>query len=242
MVFEKVVAIDGPSGSGKSTLAKALSQRLDFLYVDTGAMFRALAVKASDQLDSHQQQDPSSVASWLPTLSLDYRGKDGELIFINQENLTTRIRDHHISNLASQLSKMPCVRTYLQEAQRDLVKDRYCIMEGRDIGTVIFPHSFCKIFLTASLDVRAKRRFAELTLKNPQLTLEQVQKDMLDRDERDSQREMAPLKKASDAIEVDSGNQFFHQSFEDELQHVIGLIHQAAKNKNMILPSLPLVL
>jgi cytidylate kinase len=232
MTKAKVVAIDGPSGSGKSTLAKSLSQRMKFLYVDTGAMFRAVAVMANEQQRLWMDEPDDLFKKWLETLSFEYKGHEKELIVINQKNVTAQLRDHHVSEQASVLSKRLPLRRYLQEIQRQLVKDQFCVMEGRDIGTVIFPDSFCKIFLTAELSVRAKRRAKELQQRHPHLTWEQVQDDMRLRDERDAQRETAPLKKADDAIEVDSS----HLSFEDELQHVVTIVQQAAKNHGLQLP------
>lgn len=201
---EKVLAIDGPSGSGKSTVAKMVAQQLGFIYVDTGAMFRALGLTAF--LSGVDITNPLSVGNWIQNIHFTYPGNTDELVVVNGENLTQKIREHHVSSLASQISRLPVVRNYLLHFQRQLVKDFFCTMEGRDIGTVVFPYAFCKIFLTASPEVRAQRRFDELKSKNPQMKFDfqQILRDVVDRDSADSLRDLAPLKPAHDAFVLDS--------------------------------------
>lgn len=206
--YAKVLAIDGPSGSGKSTLAKQTAQKLNFLYVDTGAMFRALALVFDAQGLEPQKiaADESKALAFLQSLKIDYAPQKHILISINGEDLTLGIRQHRVSALASQYSQMAFVRTFLLDFQRKLAKEKFCVMEGRDIGTVVFPNAFCKIFLTASLEARAKRRFDELQALQgdnaPQF--EKVMMDLKKRDESDAARALAPLSQASDAQALDS--------------------------------------
>ncbi|MEI8347390.1 MAG: (d)CMP kinase [Pseudomonadota bacterium] len=187
----KVIAIDGPSGSGKSTVAKEIAKHLNILYVDTGAMFRAVGLA----LDQHQIdfEDNQKLQDFLKTLKMDY-GVEGTLIKINDEDLTHKIREHHVSGLASQVSQLPSIRQLLLDWQRQIARERFCVMEGRDIGTVIF--------LTANEMERARRRHLELSAKGQTLSFEQVLKDVRERDERDTARAHAPLKQAADAVAV----------------------------------------
>lgn len=208
---DKVIAIDGPSGSGKSTITKILAKELGFLYLDTGAMFRALAYKLSElgidfSKDELSSEELDQVSGFLNSLDFKYAPRDGVLIEVNGEDLTQKIREHHVSKLASLASKIPTVRKYLKEKQREAAKTGPSILEGRDIGTVIFPDAALKFFLTASSSVRARRRLDQLKEqgKDSGLTIEGIQKDIEKRDEQDSKRSLAPLKKAPDAIEVDT--------------------------------------
>lgn len=195
--MQKAVAIDGPSGAGKSTLAKKLARDLGLLYVDTGAMYRALGLYFYRQ--QVRMEDEDSLASYLPLIQFDYGKSEVELVVVQGENLTQDIRQHFVSDLASRISKSPALRKFLLQKQRDLALGQYCVMEGRDIGTVIFPRAFCKIFLTATPEVRAQRRFLELQAKNSSVSFEQVLEDVVQRDKRDQERDIAPLKQAADA-------------------------------------------
>lgn len=203
--YSKVVAIDGPSGSGKSTVAKMISHKMGFLYVDTGAMFRAIGLYLSRQGIS--LEDEKAIAIVLDRLSFKYGQSPECLVEVHGENLTKEIRAHHVSDLASRVSKLPVIRSYLKTLQRDLAFEKICVMEGRDIGTAVFPQAFCKIFLTASLDIRAERRFKELKDKGMgQLTFDEIRRDIEQRDQRDTQRTIDPLKKAEDALYFDSSH------------------------------------
>lgn len=203
--FAKVIAIDGPSGSGKSTIAKELAQALSVLYIDTGAMFRALAYVADElKVDLKEGED---LTHFLNSLKVEYGVNDKCLIRINDTDLTDKIREHHVSRLASVISQLPTVRKYLLDYQRSLAKNKICVMEGRDIGTVVFPDSFCKFFITASVDIRAERRLKQLRENGDlKITLEQIAEDVRKRDETDSNRAVAPLKKSDDAILLDTSN------------------------------------
>jgi len=201
--FAKVIAIDGPSGSGKSTIAKQLAQNLGVLYIDTGAMFRALAYVANET--NIELTEGRSLESFLDSLDIDYGVSEKSLICINGQNLSEKIREHHVSKLASIISQLPSVRKYLLDFQRKLALDKICVMEGRDIGTVVFPDSFCKFFITASVEVRAERRLKQLRENGDQaITLNQIAEDVRKRDETDMNRSFAPLKKAEDAMMLDT--------------------------------------
>ena len=160
MTQTTVIAIDGPSGSGKSTIAKTLASELGILYIDTGAMFRALAFHAHNAgIDLHDEQ---AVTKSLENIKIEYQTEDNALIKINGIDLSKKIREHHVSKLASIISQIPSVRTFLLDFQRNLANSKVCVMEGRDIGTVVFPNAFLKFFITASIEVRAKRMLDQL--------------------------------------------------------------------------------
>lgn len=203
MTFRSI-AIDGPSGAGKSTLAKALAARLGFLYVDTGAIYRTLGLYVS-----RQGGDCARLEEVLPHLdrvdiSMTY-GADGlQHMLLQGEDVTAAIRENHVSALASQVSAHPQVRAFLLEMQRELAKRHNVIMDGRDIGTVVLPRADLKIFLTASVDQRAQRRFLELQAAGQPVTLEQLRREIAQRDYADTHRAAAPLRQAEDAVVVDT--------------------------------------
>lgn len=210
--YAKIIAIDGPSGSGKSTLAQIVANKLNFLYIDTGAMFRALGIVLNQQFgpfesDHYQKPSLQSISTFLADLKMKYGNADF-LVSINGVDYTSQIRDHEVSKLASVVSAWEEVRQFLKSFQRSLVDDRPCVMEGRDIGTVVFPDAYCKIFLTASSHVRAQRRLDQLRAMKPHLSysFEDILRDVEDRDESDRSRAIAPLKKADDAHELDSSD------------------------------------
>lgn len=203
--FAQVIAIDGPSGSGKSTIAKELARALHVLYIDTGAMFRALGFYADQQ--KIELKEGADLNRFLSSIKMDYGVSSTCLIRINGVDLTEKIREHHVSKLASIISQLPSVRKYLLDFQRALAMDKICVMEGRDIGTVVFPNSFCKFFITASVDIRAERRLKQLQEGGDHsVTLEQIKDDVRKRDETDMNRVVAPLKKADDAMLLDTTN------------------------------------
>ncbi|MDD4973180.1 MAG: (d)CMP kinase [Bacteriovorax sp.] len=203
--FAKVIAIDGPSGSGKSTIAKELARALNVLYIDTGAMFRALAYVANEK--KINLTEGPALTEFLNSLKIDYGVSDSVLIRINGQDLSEKIREHHVSGLASVISQLPSVRKYLLDFQRSLALDKVCVMEGRDIGTVVFPDSFSKFFITASVDIRAARRLKQLRENGDgKITLTQIAEDVRLRDETDMNRSVAPLKKADDAMLLDTSS------------------------------------
>lgn len=200
----KAIAIDGPSGAGKSTLAKKLAEKLDFIYVDTGAIYRTvgLAVKRRGLDPGTREQ----VLPLLPTLKIELgHGEDGtQRMYLDGEDVTAAIRDHEISHYASAVSALPEVRDFLMETQRSMARSHHVIMDGRDIGTVVLPNAHLKIFLTAAPEARARRRFLELQTKGSGESYEQVLADMIRRDHDDSTRKAAPLRQAEDGILVDT--------------------------------------
>lgn len=197
------IAIDGPAGAGKSTIAKAAAAQISFVYIDTGAMFRAVGLAAL-----RAGVDPNcaeKVEEMLPDVTIDIsHGENGQEIFLNGENVSKEIRLPEVSVAASDISKIPCVRQKLLELQRSIAEKTDVIMDGRDIGTVVLPNADLKIFLTASVEERAMRRFKELKEKGIECNFEDVKRDMEYRDKNDSEREIAPLKPAEDGVIVDT--------------------------------------
>ncbi|MFZ9002118.1 MAG: (d)CMP kinase [Bacteriovoracaceae bacterium] len=230
MKFSNVIAIDGPSGSGKSTLAKRLASELNLLYIDTGSMYRALALRASEVSLSTLNPSETELENFLSKLSLNYLGSLKEkLIEIDGVDFTNKIRGHQVSELASNFSKLPQVRNYLTDVQRKLASQKIVVMEGRDIGTVVFPDAFCKIFLSASAEVRAKRRWLELKERGQEIDLNVVLKDIQDRDDKDINRPVAPLKQAQDAHNIDSSD----KDQEQVLELMKSIVKQAANDKGI---------
>ena len=207
------VAIDGPSGAGKSTLARRLATDLGYVYVDTGAMYRAIGLYASRQgADLH---DEAAVAALLPQIRLDIRLVDGtQHVYLNGEDVSEAIRAEAIGMAASAVSAHGAVRAFLLETQRSLAAGQNVLMDGRDIGTVVLPHATVKIFLTASPEARARRRCLELRQKGKDADYETVLADIRRRDEQDTNRPIAPLRQAEDAIRIDTSEIDFDQSFE----------------------------
>ena len=198
------IAIDGPSGAGKSTLAKALAARLGFLYVDTGAIYRTVGLYVARQGGDYG--DPQQVLPRLPELQLSLTyGADGlQHMLLAGEDVTQAIRENQVSRYASQVSAYPAVRAFLLEMQRNLARTHDVIMDGRDIGTVVLPQADLKIFLTASVEERARRRCRELQARGAQVDLATIQAEIAQRDYADSHRSAAPLRKAADAVVVDT--------------------------------------
>lgn len=203
---QKVIAMDGPSGSGKSTMAKSLAKELNVLYIDTGAMYRALAYAADQK--GIEFREGEELTNFLKSISIEYGASEEKLIVIDGQNLSQTIRNHEVSTLASKFSQLPQVRDFLVNFQRKLAESSICVMEGRDISTVVFPKAFCKIFVTASPEVRARRRLDQLIEKGSSqgLTFEKVLADVVERDRVDTEREVAPLKVAEDAIVLDTSD------------------------------------
>ncbi len=192
------IAIDGPSGAGKSSVARLLAQRLDFIYVDTGAIYRTVGLYAyRNGVDS---KDEAGVTALLPAINITFSCSAGlQRMSLNGEDVTDAIREHVISGYASDVSAMPAVREFLLQMQRDAAASHDVIMDGRDIGTVVLPDASLKIFLTASAEERARRRWLELQAKGDTTPLEQVLEDINTRDYNDTHRAIAPLRQAEDA-------------------------------------------
>lgn len=207
------VAIDGPSGAGKSTIARILAHQLHYIYVDTGALYRAVGYAALTR--GVDTADASAVERMLPSLKVELRHIDGvQRVFADGEDVSDCIRTPQVSMAASRVSALPAVRRYLFSLQQDMAATHNVIMDGRDIGTVVLPHAQVKIFLTASAEDRAARRYAELKEKQVDTTFDEVLEDMKKRDYDDSHRAAAPLKAADDAVLVDTTGNTLEQSVE----------------------------
>ena len=198
------IAVDGPSGAGKSTLARRLAARLGYIYVDTGALYRAIAF---DMLQHHAESE-QDITERLPKLDIGITYQDGEQhVLVNGEDVSGKIRTPEVSMGASRVSAIPAVRQFLFDLQQRLAREHSVVMDGRDIGTVVLPDADVKIFLTASPEKRAMRRFLELEEKQPGVqSYEDVLADVIRRDEQDMNRAIAPLKQAEDAVLVDTTN------------------------------------
>ncbi len=207
----RAVAIDGPAGAGKSSIARKLAQTLGFIYVDTGALYRAIGLYTLRK--GVQIRDKEGIIGLLKEIEVDIRYVgDEQHVFLNGEDVNGLIRTEEVSMAASAVSAVPEVRAFLLETQRGLARRYSVVMDGRDIGTVILPDAKCKIFLTASPEVRAKRRYDQLLEKGQEADYEAVLADLKRRDYDDSHREVAPLKLAEDGIEVDTSNLTLEES------------------------------
>lgn len=199
------IAIDGPAGAGKSTIAKKLAADLGYVYVDTGAMYRAMAYYFLQ--NNIAADDEAAISAACPDVNVTIEYKDGaQQVILNGENVNGVIRNEEVGNMASATSVYPVVRTKLVELQRQLAAKQSVIMDGRDIGTVVLPDANVKIYLTASSKVRAKRRYDELTAKGEKCDLDAIEQDIIDRDYRDMHRDTSPLKQADDAVLLDSSD------------------------------------
>lgn len=197
------VAIDGPAGAGKSTIAKLVAKEKGYIYVDTGAMYRGLAIHFIKKGLKAEDIKGIVEACKDAEVSIVYEN-DVQQIYLNGENVTAMLRTEEVGNIASKTSAIPAVREKLLELQRTLAREKDVIMDGRDIGTNILPNADVKIYLTASVETRATRRYKELLEKGENCVYEEIAQDIKERDERDMNREIAPLKQAEDAILVDS--------------------------------------
>lgn len=199
------IAIDGPAGAGKSSIAKLVAQKLSFVYFDTGAMYRTIALYALEhQINPAREED---VVAVLDEIQITLSHEDGEQeIFLNGTNVSKDIRREEVGKNASTVAKYAAVRQKLVSLQQEIAADMDVIMDGRDIGTVVLPNAEVKIYLTASANVRAKRRYKELQEKGESCDLTQIEKDIIARDEQDMNREISPLRQAEDAVLVDSSD------------------------------------
>lgn len=216
-----IVAIDGPAGAGKSTLAKRLAKALNIAYIDTGAMYRACALYAIESGIS-PKVDSEELRKLLKTAEIDFRTvSEEQKIFLNGADVSLKIREPHISTGASDISVIPYVRDLLVTMQRNMATGKSVLMDGRDIGTNVFPNADVKIYLTAAVEERAKRRFEELREKGDSSTYETVLTEMISRDENDKNRAYAPLKQAEDAELIDTTNLNLEESFDALYQYTL---------------------
>lgn len=215
------IAIDGPAGAGKSTVAKQVADQLGYVYIDTGAMYRAITLKALQKgIDVH---DEEQLAALLEQSEIRLKaGIDGQKVYIDNEDVTSAIRVREVTNQASVVASHEKIRLALQQLQRELARNKGVVMDGRDIGTYVLPDAEVKIFLSASITERAQRRFLELQQKGQPVSLSELQEEIRKRDERDSQREVAPLRKAEDALEIDSTG----LTIEQVVQQIVGTVQQ----------------
>ncbi|MBP5159271.1 MAG: (d)CMP kinase [Lachnospiraceae bacterium] len=212
------IAIDGPAGAGKSTIAKAVAKKLGFVYVDTGAMYRAMALFFIQNGIGADEEE--KIYSVLDKVEIGIEYENGvQQVYLNGENVNDRIRTEEVSHMASASSVYPKVRIKLVELQRAIAAGANVIMDGREIASYVLPNADLKIFLTASVDVRAKRRYDELRAKGEEVDLEDIKKDIAERDYRDSHRDFAPLVQVPDAILVDTSD----MGIDEVIEKIIGL-------------------
>ena len=218
MVNKIIVAIDGYSSCGKSTIAKALAKYAGYTYVDTGAMYRAVALYAQRIGIANPESGYTDLLAQLDNIRIDFiQTPEGQHVTLNGEDVETYIRTLEIGNLASQISTIKEVRAFLVAQQQAMGEKKGIVMDGRDIGTVVFPNAELKLFLTASPEVRAERRFKELQAKGEKPVWEDVLADVNDRDYRDTHRAESPLRQADDAVVVDNS----HMSREEQMEYII---------------------
>lgn len=216
------IAIDGPAGAGKSTLSRMLADRLGFVYADTGALYRAVGLFAVQ--NGISPQDAAGVEKLLPSIRLELAlSPEGQRVLLGGEDVSAAIRAPEISKAASQVSAIPAVRAFLLGLQQEMAQKRDIVMDGRDIGTVVLPHAELKIFLTATPEDRARRRYAELREKGVEIAYEQVLTEVKERDAQDSGRAIAPLRPAEDALIVNTTG----YELEDSLER----LYQIAKER-----------
>jgi cytidylate kinase len=223
------IAIDGPAGAGKSTIATILAKRLGIMHLDTGAMYRAVALKVMRSLID--PADHKQVISLLSSTHIQVLFQNNkQMIFLDGEDVTSKIRTPEISKIASDISAIPQVRNVLVKIQRQLASQYSLVIDGRDIGTYVLPHASKKFFLTASVEERAKRRWIEMKNKGYNETLESIKRDIIIRDKNDSNRSFAPLRKAEDAILIDSTNKSINEVMDEIISNICH-----APDKNLVL-------
>lgn len=199
------IAIDGPAGAGKSTIAKKVAAKLGYIYVDTGAMYRAMALYLLQNGISAQDTEAVSAKCQSADISIEYRNGE-QVVLLNGENVNGLLRSEEVGNMASASSVNPDVRRKLVELQKQLAASKDVVMDGRDIGTCVLPNAEVKVYLTAGSAVRAKRRYDELVAKGEECDLAAIEADIIERDHRDMTREISPLKQAEDAVLIDSSD------------------------------------
>lgn len=214
------IAIDGPAGAGKSSIAKLAAKKLNYVYVDTGAMFRTMALYFLNENINPSEEETVTANCGKIQITIEYQNGE-QHIFLNGNDVSADIRKEEVGRQASVIARYPAVRTKLLNLQRKLASENDVIMDGRDIGTVVLPKAECKVYLTASAGVRAERRYKELREKGIDCDLAEIEKDIIARDEQDMKREIAPLIQAEDAVLIDSSNL--------TIDEVVGKICELAK-------------
>ena len=218
------IAIDGPAGAGKSTVAKRVAKALSFVYVDTGAMYRAIGLfMLQKKVDITDEQKVEEALKGVH-ISIAYVNEEQQVL-LNSENVSTLIREEKVGNMASKVSAIFCVREKLLDLQKDLARENDVVMDGRDIGTNILPGAQLKIYLTASADTRAKRRYDELCAKKVKCDLKEIKADIIKRDEQDMNRAIAPLCQAEDAVFLDSS----HMTIDEVTKRIVSLAAERRK-------------
>ncbi|WP_027340280.1 (d)CMP kinase [Halonatronum saccharophilum] len=215
------IAIDGPAGAGKSTVAKIVAERLNYLYIDTGAMYRALTLKALQQgVDLNDDNQLGELAQ--RTRIRLKRVDEKDIVLLDNIDVNEEIRDNKVSNNVSVVAKVRAVREQMVRLQREMAREGQVVMDGRDIGTVVLPDAHLKVFLTASVEERAKRRYEELKSKGEDIKLDQIKEEIIRRDNIDKNREISPLMEAEDAIKVDTTN----LDIEGVVKHILDLCQE----------------
>ena len=214
------IAIDGPAGAGKSTIAKQIAKKLGYIYVDTGAMYRAMALYLLRGKILPSETDKINEKCREADISIGYENGE-QIVYLNGENVNGLIRTEEVGNMASASSPNPNVRRKLVELQQKLAADKDVVMDGRDIGTCVLPNAKIKVYLTADSRVRAERRYKELTEKGVSCDLDEIEKDIINRDHQDMTREISPLMQAEDAVLVDSS----YMTIEEAVDAVVALLH-----------------
>lgn len=218
------IAIDGPAGAGKSTIAKRVAKELSYIYVDTGAMYRAMALYLIRRGVGKDETERIASVSQEPDISIRYLNGE-QIVLLNGENVNAYLRTEEVSSMASVSSALAQVRQKLLELQRDLARKQSVVMDGRDIGTTILPDAQVKIYLTASSLTRAKRRYLEFREKGEDCSLDEIQKEIEERDQRDMDREVSPLRQAEDAVYVDSSE----MTIDQVVERILKIVHEKTK-------------
>ena len=215
-----IITLDGPASTGKSSLAKRLSKKLGYIHIDSGSMYRAATLFAL-RLDPERTLRPNIFVKYLSEIKIDFKKiNEEQKIFLNNEDVSHEIRKTYITNEVSNVAKIPELRTFLVNKQKEFGKNKGVIMDGRDIGTIVFPNAECKFFLTAKVEVRAKRRYLEQLKQGINQTYKMVLDNIIMRDSLDTKRVNSPLKKAVDAIEIDVSNMTLDDVYEKLLTHI----------------------
>ena len=221
MIKDIIIAIDGHSGCGKSTTAKILAERLNYSYLDSGAMYRSVTLFFHRKKINYS--NINDIKIFLNQIKISFKYVNGgQNTFLNGENVEKEIRNEKITDLVSKYSSIPEIRKYLVQSQKELGKNKKIVVEGRDITTVVFPNAEIKIFMTANIDVRAKRRFEDMKANNPEITFSDVMKNLHDRDIKDSSRKDSPLTHAEGAILIDTSD----LEINDQVKKIIDIIEQ----------------